>query len=173
MKITIKSTALLGLGALCIASLVINEVQYRQNENIKDTSLEYGFALAFSGINTANSIFKGQLPGQDTTDAVRYIARSAGQLESMSRVMNEMGIEHTAGIGVRLEESAEIISKPTKYSKEQVAQNKKFVEEVSTDFRPCFDGPILVKSRLPAAISKVYKAISAISPKERSQLYSM
>ncbi|GEO28140.1 hypothetical protein AAC03nite_39250 [Alicyclobacillus acidoterrestris] len=170
MKPTLKHAVFTGISLLFGASLIINVLQFKLNEDIRAAAYSYGFSIAFAGINKANEIFNGTLPNEDTSNAVLDISKSAGQFESISHVMEELGISHVQGIGVRLEEAAEIISEPNKYSKEQIYQNKHFVEEVASDFQPCFDGSHLIKNRLPSAIAKVYTQMSS---QERSLLYSM
>lgn len=158
------------LSVLLVVSLIFNWHQYKQAQSMNNAAYGWGFYYVFSGIGTADEIFHGQLPNQDTVDGVRYLSEAAGQFQATSRVMREMGVDHLLGIGIRLDEAAKVISHPDRYSAAQINQNKEFVHTVVMDFKPCWNAQYLIKSRLPGAIDKIY---NAMTPQERKQLYPM
>lgn len=163
-----KQAAFAGLSVLLIASLAFNWYQYKQAKNMRFADYDWGFYYVFSGINSADEIFHGQLPNQDTMDGIRNLSEAAGQFEATSRSMREMGVDHLLGIGIRLDEAAKVISHPNQYSQAEIEQNKEFVHTVVMDFKPCWNAQYLIKGRLPGAIEKIY---SAMTPQERNQLY--
>ncbi|EPZ52734.1 MULTISPECIES: hypothetical protein [Alicyclobacillus] len=172
MSKRLAGTLITMMSILFLASLVFNWYQYRQSQQMHDAAYGGGFYLAVEGVNRAYDIFSedGQAKNEDIADAVMYISESAEVFQAFSHVMGQMGVEHTMGIGVELEQDAQVISHPQKYPKSQIQQAEKFVEIVSVDFRPCWNAQFLVKSRLPGAIDKIYKAMPS---QDRQQLYSM
>ncbi|MFD1677148.1 hypothetical protein [Alicyclobacillus fodiniaquatilis] len=132
MSKALVRTLIAVISILLLTSLVCNWIQYKYSR--KTQSAVYGrFEFVLEGVNRTNDIFSGKLKNQNTMDAVVYLAEAAGQFQAFSYLIEQMGINHTMGIGMELEKEAQVISHPKQYSKSQIQQSEKFVEFVATE----------------------------------------
>jgi hypothetical protein len=161
--------AFLVLVVLFLGSLVLNWHQFTRSRTISNAVYNLGLQGALDDTIQANSIIQGKQTGT-LVDAALYLSESAGEFMSTAPVLQQLGVDHIYGIGMRLEQVSTMLAHPSKYSNAQIQTNEAFVHATASAFQQSWNVQQLSKSKFSRAVDTIYGSMSA---QERSQLYPL